>query len=104
MFYNFVTYSYDKRMVKHCEVVPQLKVVAITCDRCKKRYEDSFETQEFLSWRDTCGYGNKTYGDMTIIAIDLCQYCVKQVLGEWIQANNFPMQLDERYLSKESPG
>jgi len=57
---------------------------AIKCDRCENTYDDIMEMQEFLSWKDQCGYGNKTFGDGTHISIDLCQYCLREVLGEWI--------------------
>lgn len=72
-------------------------VVAKTCDRCGFRADNEhgvFELQEFMSWRDTCGYGNlwkpewgpeKPYGDGDYIAIDLCQRCVYEVLGRWIR-------------------
>ena len=57
---------------------------AIQCDRCKTIHDDVMEMQEFLSWSDTCGYGNRTFGDMMHLSIDLCQHCVQEVLGEWI--------------------
>lgn len=60
-------------------------VVGITCDRCKKVYDDQMEMQEFLSWKTTGGYGNRVFGDLTGIEIDLCQYCTKETLGEWIR-------------------
>lgn len=72
-------------MVKHTELVPQPKTVAMTCDRCGTRHDDVMETQEFLSWWNSCGYANTTYGDLSHIQIDLCQYCVREVLGPWIR-------------------
>lgn len=72
-------------MVKHLEAVPRQEVVALTCDRCEKYYDDVMETQEFLTWWNSCGYQNTTYGDLSHIEIDLCQYCVKEVLGPWIR-------------------
>jgi hypothetical protein len=68
---------------------PRPTVIAKVCDRCKTRHEDPMELQEFLSWSDTCGYGNFAFGDMTQVAIDLCQYCTKEVLGEWIRKSNW---------------
>ena len=62
--------------------VPQ--TTSIICDKCETEHDDPLEMQEFLSWRDTCGYGNNTFGDGSYISIDLCQYCVKEVLGNWI--------------------
>ena len=76
--------------MKHQGEVIRMQTTAITCDRCKTRHDDPMEMQEFLSWSDTCGYGNKTFGDMSFVSIDLCQYCVKEVLGEWIQQLSTP--------------
>lgn len=59
-------------------------ISSIICDKCKTEYTDDLEMQEFLSWEDVCGYGNNTFGDESYISIDLCQYCVKEVLGKWI--------------------
>lgn len=70
-------------------VMPVASVTAIECDRCKTMHDDIIEIQEFLSWSDTCGYGSKTFGDGTHISIDLCQYCVREVLGEWILTSNY---------------
>ena len=65
-------------------------IIAISCDRCETTHDDPMEIQEFMCWSDTCGYGNKTFGDMKKISIDLCQYCVKEVLGQWIQTYESP--------------
>ena len=61
--------------------------VAITCDACKKKYDDPMEMQEFLKWKDTCGYGNMTFGDMSVVELDLCQYCVKSILGDYVRVS-----------------
>lgn len=49
------------------EIVParKEKIRSITCDCCKTKYTDIMEIQEFLSFRDTAGYGSTTVGDMT---------------------------------------
>jgi hypothetical protein len=62
-----------------------MQVSAITCDRCRKTYDDVLERQEFLCWADTGGYGNIVFGDMSRVEIDLCQYCVIEVLGQWVR-------------------
>ncbi len=60
------------------------KIEAITCDRCKIKYDDPMELQEFLSHSDRAGYGS-VFGDTYLVEIDLCQRCVKEVLGRWIR-------------------
>ena len=57
-----------------------------TCDKCGKsatRDEDPFEFQEFLHWENDCGY-NSVFGDGSGLEIDLCQNCVKEVLGPYL--------------------
>lgn len=73
--------------MKNMEIVTQKveQVVSFTCDCCKKEYNDILEMQEFLSWEDTCGYGNIVFGDLNLVKIDLCQYCVKKLLGDYIR-------------------
>lgn len=73
-----------KDMKKTIPAVPET-LISITCDCCKQEYNDIGEMQEFLSHNDTCGYYNKTFGDETKWSIDLCQHCVKLLLGQYIQ-------------------
>lgn len=58
---------------------------SITCDVCKTTHDDQMEIQEFWSFEDTCGYGNAAFGDMNHVAIDMCQYCAKRLLGPYIR-------------------
>jgi len=55
---------------------------SIICDRCGRRTEngsDSFEFGEYLSMDYIGGYGS-ILGDGTRLQLDLCQYCVKELL------------------------
>lgn len=65
--------------------------VGIRCDRCGVTHDtnDVWEAQEYLSWSMLCGYGNRVFGDLKAVAIDLCQDCTKEVLGPWIRVNNY---------------
>lgn len=62
--------------------------IAITCDRCKTRFDDSdfLEIQEFMSFTQSCGYGS-VFGDLNVRSIDLCQSCQKEVLGQWMRVD-----------------
>ena len=68
------------------------KVVAKQCDRCKKEYgmptmdnlQSVFETQEFLHIRFTGGY-NSVFGDEVEVECDLCQHCLKTLIGQHIR-------------------
>lgn len=59
-------------------------LVGLTCDRCKTRHDDVIERQEFLRWKDTAGYGARSFNDGDGLSLDLCQDCVAEVLGPWI--------------------
>lgn len=90
--------------MKHPKEQSVWVLAGITCDRCKTRHDDILETQEFLCWEDTAGYGNTVFGDMNAVAIDLCQYCVKEVLGQWVRVYEYPNideALDQRGIIKK---
>ncbi|WP_332087559.1 hypothetical protein [Klebsiella quasipneumoniae] len=59
---------------------------AKTCDRCgrhAKTVVDDIEFNEFLSVNHLAGYGS-IFGDSNRLKLDLCQHCLKDVLGQWI--------------------
>lgn len=66
---------------------PQLN--SITCDSCKTTFTDPLEIQEFLSFADIAGYGNRVLGDMTYWSIDLCQDCWYKLLSKFIQVRDY---------------
>lgn len=79
-----------ERAVVHVE---SKQIVSITCDvchtiysldQCNLNYDVRFETQEFLHYENTGGY-NSIFGDGAQISIDICQHCVKKLLGQYLQ-------------------
>lgn len=58
---------------------------AVICDKCKTRVEvdDVFEMQEMLSLTIQGGYAS-VLGDGSTYDMDLCQKCVKEVLGPYL--------------------
>ena len=72
-------------------VTPALKekILWVQCDNCGVTHYNNpsgiYEIQEFLSFSDTAGYGNRVVGDMTKWSIDLCQDCWYDLLGPYIQ-------------------
>jgi hypothetical protein len=55
------------------------------CDRCARQAShDDLEFQEFISIDYVAGYG-AVFGDGSRVQLDLCQSCVQQVLGAWLQ-------------------
>ncbi len=62
-------------------------VTQITCDRCGTvtPTDDVMECQEFMSVEYNAGYGNRVFQDGDCLHVDLCQYCVKEVLGPYLK-------------------
>lgn len=60
----------------------------IICDKCGRKLdpEDFLEFQERLSIRFCGGYGS-IFGDLNEMSCDLCQYCVKELLGDYLKKN-----------------
>jgi hypothetical protein len=84
-------------MIKTKQVYPELIMIevaeSIVCDVCKREYKyregggdipEEMEIQEFLRYRQNCGYGS-VFGDSAIITLDMCQYCQSEKLGQYIQ-------------------
>jgi len=72
---------------KTTETVEKTVTQSITCDICGKTYsleDDIMEVQEFYSIRNVCGYG-AVYGDGELVELDMCQYCLKEKLGEFVR-------------------
>lgn len=72
--------------MKNFKEVPDIRqeLDYITCDRCKKTYDDIMEIQEFLCYENDAGYGS-IMGDGNKLRAELCQHCVKEVLGPYIR-------------------
>ena len=58
------------------------KLVAMKCDRCGVIYNDIMEIQEFHSINHIGGYSS-VFGDMNNISCDICQKCLKELIGEF---------------------
>lgn len=59
---------------------PKYEVVSMICDKCKKEYLDEMEIQEFLKIHIFGGFAS-VFGDGIEIESDICQYCLKEWLG-----------------------
>ena len=68
------------------KITPATKEIihSITCDVCGTKYTETWDIQEFLSFKDTGGYGS-IIGDGVSWEIDICQGCVKSVLGRYLR-------------------
>lgn len=64
---------------------PVQVVAACTCDRCQRRLTpDEIEWQERLSIEYVGGF-DSVFGDGNAVSLDLCQHCVREVLGAWLR-------------------
>jgi hypothetical protein len=57
--------------------------VSATCDKCGKTETDQMELQEWFFYHFVGGY-NSIFGDMDEFEIDLCQQCLKELLGQYL--------------------
>ncbi len=69
------------------EDIPSIRkqLKSIQCDKCKKEFQnddDIFEIQEFHHVRFEGGYGS-VFGDGDIIECDICQHCLKELIGNY---------------------
>lgn len=70
------------------EVVIQEIAKSVTCDKCGKTYstdpdsQDCMELQEFHHIDFTGGYAS-VFGDMMQVQCDLCQHCLKEIIGPY---------------------
>jgi hypothetical protein len=69
------------------DVRPASFVKQIRCDRCDRLAEvgdAELEFQEFVSINQQAGYAS-IFGDGNHVQVDLCQHCLKDVLGPWLR-------------------
>jgi len=68
--------------------IQQMKV--FVCDKCGKKYtgeeEDSIDLQETYSIRFVGGY-SLVFCDMSEVSCDLCQHCLKELIGDFCRYN-----------------
>jgi antitoxin CcdA len=79
-----------KKKIKSYEA---LALESITCDVCGKEFfqpdymeynDDLIEIQEMTNIELSCGYGS-IFGDGNTITLDICQHCLKEKLGNYLQ-------------------
>jgi hypothetical protein len=72
---------YEKKTIE----IEDHKVVGMICDKCKKKFcwadEGFIEMQESYRITFTGGYGS-VFGDGATIECDLCQSCLKALIGD----------------------
>ena len=72
-------------MIKYKKImVEQKEWEEMQCDKCKKVYAptDFLEVQEFHHVSFCGGYGS-VFGDESSVYCDLCQHCLKELIGSF---------------------
>lgn len=70
-------------MIKYkTEMVEQQLFDKFICDKCKKEITTDVELQEAYSIHFTGGYFS-VFGDTNEIECDLCQHCLKELIGDF---------------------
>jgi hypothetical protein len=62
----------------------------IVCDVCKKEVEIFIDSQEVLYINFTGGYGS-VFGDGNQVQGEICQDCVRKLLGKYLRVNGEPL-------------
>ena len=73
-------------------MIPQKTVTGFTCDCCGKKVleaEDPVEAQEAHHINFTGGYGS-VFGDGAQIQADICQACLKTLIGNFARITKSP--------------
>jgi len=72
-----------KKITKITEV-EEIRTVSITCDVCQKKItpDDIWEWQEIYFVVFTGGYGS-VFGDETKVRCEICQHCLKKLIGPY---------------------
>lgn len=77
------------------------KIDSIKCDICKKTYDDEMELEEFLNIDFVGGYLS-IFGDEENFECNICQYCLKEKLGDFIRKVEHPVSSDVPYIEKHT--
>ena len=64
------------------EMVKRRVFDKLICDRCKQEVIGDMELQETHSIRFTGGYSS-VFGDGSDVSCDLCQQCIKKLIGDF---------------------
>jgi hypothetical protein len=71
----------------HTRTETVTETALVTCDRCHREMAPNDldgEHQERIAIRFRAGYSS-VFGDGNLVEADLCQHCVKEVLGPWLR-------------------
>ena len=82
-------------MIKYTtETIEQKVPESVICDVCKTEYscrdEVSNEVQEFTFINFTGGY-DSIFGDGVNMKADICQHCLKKILGDYLRGVDYVM-------------
>ena len=77
-------------MMKTMKSVFRREVFKLTCDKCGFTASNKdIEFHDFFCIDKNVGY-DSVFGDGNHVELDLCQYCLKELLGNWIRVRSTP--------------
>jgi len=68
--------------MKKYRITEKLEVEEIVCDVCGFSSDQEIEIDEFLCIAFVGGY-NSVFGDMSRVECDICQQCLKEMIGKY---------------------
>ena len=71
------------------ETITFSKIISLTCDKCKKVIpkDDIIEWQEAYTIEFRGGFGS-VFGDGNEVECDLCQSCLKELIGPYAKVSD----------------
>ena len=77
-----------KKYITKTEEVQELS--ELVCDVCKKTFSNDnyIEWDEFTHISFQGGFGS-VFGDSNLVTLDICQHCLKEKLGQYINIDSF---------------
>lgn len=72
------------------KTIKQDVLVSITCDKCKKEYHiDNWVEMQQFHHIDIRGRYGSVFGDESWVLCDLCQYCLKELIGDFCRISDY---------------
>jgi len=83
-----VLYPLSVKNFRTIQIVSE-ELESLTCDRCGRctPAADVMEIQEYLHIDFEAGFGSMVFPDISRVRGDFCQYCVKELLGDFLSVS-----------------
>ncbi len=79
-------------LIKETQYKETHVITGFTCNRCNQNFTDILDVQEMFHYSFTGGFGS-VFGDMSTFEVTLCQNCLKDTLGGYIEVKQNDTEL-----------